>query len=65
MEYKLTEREREVLILKYGINDNKIKTLDEIGKILDINRERVYQIEEKALRKICLMRGENYERRFN
>lgn len=65
MEYKLTEREREVLILKYGINDNKIKTLDEIGKILDINRERVHQIGKKALRKMCLMRGENYERRFN
>lgn len=65
MECALTERERKVLILRYGISDNKLKTLDEIGKILGVTRERVRQIEAKALRKMYLMRGENYERRFN
>lgn len=56
MEYKLTEREKEALILRYGINTDKLKTLDEIGQIL---------IETKASKKIYLMRGESYERRFN
>ena len=65
MECALTERERKVLILRYGISDNKLKTLDEIGKILGVTRERVRQIEAKELRKMYLMRGENYERRFN
>ena len=49
---KLTEREKKVLILRTGLEDNVIKSLDEVAKKLNITRERVHQIEEKALRKL-------------
>ena len=48
----LTERERKVLYLRFGVIDNKTRTLEELGKIFNITRERVRQIEAKALRKL-------------
>jgi len=48
----LTPREERVLRLRFGINLNKDYTLEEVGKIINVNRERVRQIEAKALRKL-------------
>lgn len=48
----LKEREREILILRYGLNDEAPKTLEEVGNLFDITRERVRQIEKKALSKL-------------
>src|SRR5262249_11993782 len=46
----LTPREREVLILRYGLNDGQQRTLEQVGKLVGITRERTRQIELKALR---------------
>ncbi|MBN2120925.1 MAG: RNA polymerase sigma factor RpoD/SigA [Candidatus Omnitrophica bacterium] len=48
----LSERERSILDLRFGINDGKPQTLAEIAKQLSISRERVRQIEERAIRKL-------------
>jgi RNA polymerase sigma factor (sigma-70 family) len=48
----LQPREERVLRLRFGINLNKDYTLEEVGKIINVNRERVRQIEAKALRKL-------------
>lgn len=48
----LTERERTVLILRYGLKGNKPHTLKQIGKKFNVNSERIRQIEAKALRKM-------------
>ena len=48
----LTERERQVIELRYGLRDNRDHTLEEIGKMLGVTRERVRQIEAKALRRL-------------
>lgn len=48
----LTKREAEVLRLKYGLIDGKVRTLEQTGEIFNITRERVRQIESKALRKL-------------
>ena len=48
----LTERERKVLYLRFGVIDNKTRTLEEIGKIYKLTRERIRQIEFKACRKL-------------
>ena len=48
----LTEREKQVLILRFGIYDGQTRTLDEIGKIFHLTRERIRQIEAKALKKL-------------
>lgn len=48
----LTERERDVLSLRYGLVDGKERTLSEVGSILKIGGERVRQIEQQALRKL-------------
>ena len=49
---KLTDRERAVLIDRYGLDDNVEKTLEQVGQKLGITRERVRQIEVKAFRKL-------------
>lgn len=49
---QLKERERRVLILRFGIGDDRARTLEEVGKELKVTRERIRQIEDKALRKL-------------
>lgn len=49
---QLTERERKVLELRYGLSDGQPRTLEEVGKSFNVTRERVRQIEVKALRKL-------------
>ena len=48
----LTEREQRVLRLRFGMDDGKARTLEEVGKEFDVTRERIRQIEAKALRKL-------------
>ena len=48
----LKEREKRVLMLRFGIGDDHPRTLEEVGKELDVTRERIRQIEDKALRKL-------------
>lgn len=52
LEKILSDREKRILELRYGLYDNKIHTLKEIGEILNITRERVRQIEKKAIIKL-------------
>ncbi|NLZ82115.1 MAG: RNA polymerase sigma factor RpoD [Clostridiales bacterium] len=48
----LTEREQRVLILRFGLSDGRTRTLEEVGKEFNVTRERIRQIEAKALRKL-------------
>ena len=48
----LRDREKEILILRFGITDGSPKTLEEVGNVFKVTRERVRQIEAKALRKL-------------
>jgi len=48
----LTDREQKVLILRFGLYDGRARTLEEVGKRFDVTRERIRQIEAKALRKL-------------
>ena len=48
----LTEREKKVLILRFGLEDGRSRTLEEVGKEFSVTRERIRQIEAKALRKL-------------
>ncbi len=48
----LTERERKILVLRFGINDGCPRTLEEVGNVFRVTRERVRQIEAKALKKL-------------
>lgn len=48
----LTDRERRVIILRYGLNGETPKTLEEVGRIFHVTRERIRQIEAKAIRKL-------------
>lgn len=48
----LTDREREVILLRFGIKDGMSRTLEEVGKKFNVTRERIRQIEAKALRKL-------------
>jgi RNA polymerase primary sigma factor len=48
----LTKREREVLILRFGLKDGYSRTLEEVGQMFNVTRERIRQIEAKALRKM-------------
>jgi RNA polymerase primary sigma factor len=48
----LTEREQNVLILRFGLDDGRARTLEEVGRRFDVTRERIRQIEAKALRKL-------------
>lgn len=48
----LTEREQKILVLRFGLEDGHARTLEEIGQLFNVTRERIRQIEQKALRKM-------------
>ena len=58
---KLTERERRIIVLRFGLEDGKFRTLEEVGREFGITRERIRQIEAKALRKL---RHPSYSRKL-
>jgi len=49
---ELNDREREVLIMRFGLRDGKINTLEQVGQHFDVTRERIRQLETKALAKL-------------
>jgi RNA polymerase primary sigma factor len=49
---ELTDREKRVLQLRFGLKDGHARTLEEVGKEFNVTRERIRQIEGKALRKL-------------
>ncbi len=55
----LTLKEREILELRFGLNDNKPMTLEAIGKKYNVTRERIRQIENKALKKLSRLNSNN------
>ncbi len=67
----LTYREREIIKLRYGIGDGYTYTLEEVGRIFKVTRERVRQVESKAIRKLqhpvrktrlaSFLNGQDYE----
>jgi RNA polymerase primary sigma factor len=58
---KLTERERLIIELRFGLKDGRFRTLEEVGRHFGITRERIRQIESKALRKL---RHPSYSRKL-
>jgi len=50
----LTPREEEIVRLRFGIDQEATYTLDEIGQQFDLTRERIRQIEKRALEKLCI-----------
>jgi RNA polymerase primary sigma factor len=50
--HTLTEREARVLQLRFGLEDGRSRTLEEVGREFGVTRERIRQIEAKALRKL-------------
>jgi RNA polymerase primary sigma factor len=48
----LSQRERHILELRYGLSDGRSRTLQEIGNVFGVTRERIRQIERRALRKL-------------
>ena len=52
MRSTLTPREEKVLRLRFGLEDGRTRTLEEVGKEFNVTRERIRQIEAKALRKL-------------
>ena len=48
----LTPREQKVLVLRFGLEDGRSRTLEEVGREFNVTRERIRQIEAKALRKL-------------
>lgn len=48
----LKPKERDILILRFGLDDGKTRTLEEIGQQYGVTRERIRQIEEKAIRRL-------------
>lgn len=51
---ELNERERQVLVMRFGLEDGKVRTLEEVGSYFGVTRERVRQLETKALAKLRL-----------
>ena len=61
----LSERERRILELRFGLVDGYRRTLEELGKQYQVTRERIRQIEAKALRKLRHPRGDHTLRAFS
>ena len=62
--FTLTEKEQKVILMRFGFDEDKPKTLEQTGSILGVTRERIRQIEEKALQKIRgLMKNQKEEYR--
>lgn len=57
----LTPREQKVIRMRYGLDDGRARTLEEVGREFKVTRERIRQIEAKALRKL---RNPNRQRRL-
>lgn len=49
---KLSDREKQIIKLRYGLEDYKPRTLEEVGNIFDLSRERIRQLQERALKKL-------------
>jgi len=60
----LTNKEKEILLKRYGINNDRPESLEEVGKELHISRERVRQLELRAMRKLKRMSGLKWLRDF-
>ena len=60
----LKERERQVIILRFGLEDGRPRTLEEVGQVFNVTRERIRQIEAKALRKLRNPAHSKYLRGF-
>ena len=60
----LTDREEKVLRLRYGLLDGKTHTLEEVGREFGVTRERIRQIESKALRKLRSPQRQNKLKEF-
>lgn len=58
----ITPRERQIIILRFGLDGNKPKTLEEVGHEFKITRERVRQIQAKCLEKIIKHRNDLHTR---
>jgi len=58
---KLTPRERSIIIKRFGINDKDYETLENIGDGVGVTRERIRQIEEKAIRKLRMLVRDEFE----
>ena len=60
----LTPREQKVIRLRYGLDDSHPRTLEEVGKEFNVTRERIRQIEAKALRKVKTSKSQQKTCRF-